>query len=199
MTEIAATGGSDRNRQWRRFVATFVGVLAGGLLTIFIAVLVIDPYDTGRLPTFMPAGTDDTQQHGNTASRGRNPKFDAAIFGNSHGQLIDPVRLSRLTGLNFVQMTTPGSGPREQLILMRYFLRQHQTVRASGTDLRPDLVHPRSAIAGALYSAALAFLRKHARIRVGHVEHAGDRRRAPPRDAGVGQVDPDRSGGILGL
>ena len=77
----------------------------------------------------MPTGIDDTQQNVNTASRGRNPIFNAAIFGNSHGQLIDPDRLSRLTGMNFVQMTTPGSGPREQLILMRYFLRHHKTVR----------------------------------------------------------------------
>lgn len=118
-----------QNRRWRRFVLVFLSVLGIGLGALLLGLVVIDPYDTGRFPTFMPSGIDDTQQNVNTASRARTPMFNAAIIGNSHGQLIDPDRLSQLTGASFIQMTTPGSGPREQLLLARYFLRHHDAVR----------------------------------------------------------------------
>ncbi|MGZ5896615.1 MAG: hypothetical protein ACXWJ6_10250 [Xanthobacteraceae bacterium] len=124
------TGSGEEARHWRRFVLVFALTFAVGLAAVLAFLVVVDPYDTGRFPTFMPTGSDDTQQNVNTASRGRNPDFNAAIVGNSHGQLIDPDRLSQLTGAKFIQLTTPGSGPREQLIVARYFLRHHKVVRA---------------------------------------------------------------------
>ncbi len=88
------------------------------------------PYDTGYFPSLIGPGVADTDRRTNSASRGRDVRFDAAIFGNSHGQLLDPGRLSTATGLTFVQLTTPGAGPREQMMLMRYFLRSHPRPRA---------------------------------------------------------------------
>ncbi len=69
-------------------------------------------------------------QQTNSVSRGRDPRFDSAIFGNSHGQLLDPGRLSEATGLRFIQLTSPGSGPREHMTLMRYFIRHRLHVSA---------------------------------------------------------------------
>jgi hypothetical protein len=130
------TAGIERNEKpvgdaaWRRFVLTFVGVLAGGLVVLYALIIVIDPYDTGRFPTFMPVGVSDENQQTASASNGRSPIFNAAVFGNSHGMLLSPARLSKLTGLSFVQMTSPGSGPREQMILMRWFMRHHDQIKA---------------------------------------------------------------------
>jgi len=118
------------NAEWRRFVLTFLAVFGGGLAVIYVALVVIDPYDTGRFPTFMPPGIPDEHQDVNSASRGRNPAFNAAIFGNSHGQLLSPQRLSAATGLRFVQMTSPGSGPREHMTFMRYFIAHHPDLKA---------------------------------------------------------------------
>jgi hypothetical protein len=115
---------------WRRFVMTFVLVFGGGLALLYILIIAIDPYDTGRFPTFMPAGVSDENQQTANASDGRNPRFNAAVFGNSHGMLLSPARLTNLTGLPFVQMTSPGSGPREQMLLMRWFMRHHQRMGA---------------------------------------------------------------------
>ncbi|MFZ0113514.1 MAG: hypothetical protein WAL15_04070 [Xanthobacteraceae bacterium] len=115
---------------WRRFVLTFLAVLLGGLAVLFALIIVIDPYDTGRFPTFMPVGVSDENQQTASASNGRNPIFDAAVFGNSHGMLLSPARLDKLTGLSFVQMTSPGSGPREQMILMSWFMRHHTQIKA---------------------------------------------------------------------
>jgi hypothetical protein len=121
---------------WRRCVIAFLTVFFGGLGSIYAFVLAVDPYDTGRFPTLLHSGVSAGQslfemgQRRGSASRGRDPRFNAALFGNSRTQLLDPAKLSEATGLSFVQLTTPGSGPSEQMTLMRYFLRHHPGAEA---------------------------------------------------------------------
>jgi hypothetical protein len=115
---------------WRRFVTTFLAVLLGGLAVLYALIVMIDPYDSGRFPTFMPPGVSDENQQTASASNGRNPAFDAAVFGNSHGMLLSPQRLTNNTGFAFLQMTSPGSGPREQMLLMHWFMRHHARISA---------------------------------------------------------------------
>src|SRR5215475_11988427 len=52
--------------------------------------LVVDPYDTGRFPTPLPTGVVDIERRTATVSRGRDPRFNAAIFGNSRTFMLDP-------------------------------------------------------------------------------------------------------------
>jgi hypothetical protein len=115
---------------WRRFAITFIAAFFGGLGSIYAALLLIDPYDSGRFPTFMKPGVVDGNPRTAAASHGRDPRFDAAIIGNSRGQLLDPQLLSQATGLDFVQLTTPGSGPNENMTMMRYFTRHHSRIAA---------------------------------------------------------------------
>jgi hypothetical protein len=130
-TPIVAHGPASPPRQlWRRFAALFLGAFFGGLGSIYAALLLIDPYDTGRFPTMMKPGVFDGGQRTANASRGRDPQFNAAVFGNSRGQLLDPWRMSEASGLSYVQLTTPGSGPKEHLTMMRYFMRHHPHVEA---------------------------------------------------------------------
>jgi hypothetical protein len=117
-------------RSWPQFVATFLAALFGSVGLIYLGIVLLDPYDTGYFPSLIGPGVADDDPRANSASRGRDVRFDAAIFGNSHGQLLDPGRLSKATGLSFVQLTSLGAGPREQMVLMRYFLRSHPRVRA---------------------------------------------------------------------
>ena len=88
---VVADAGADAS--WRRwiivFCATFFGL--GGLL--FTLLLLIDPYDSARFPTFGIVGIDDHNPRMANVSRGRDPAFDGAVFGNSTGQLIDPHRI----------------------------------------------------------------------------------------------------------
>jgi hypothetical protein len=118
------------DRVWHRFAITFLVAFFGGLGSIYAALVLIDPYDTGRFPIFMRPGIVDTNQRTAGASRGRDPRFNAAVIGNSRGQLLDPQLLSQTTGLDFVQLTTPGSGPNENMTMMRYFMRRHSRVAA---------------------------------------------------------------------
>ena len=83
--------------------------------------LAVDPYDSGRFGILGITGVVDESPRTANASRARDPQFDSAVFGNSTGQLLKPSELSQLTGSSFVQLTVPGTGPREQLAIMDFF------------------------------------------------------------------------------
>src|SRR5437868_4251016 len=115
---------------WGRWLATFLSALALGAALVFALVLIVDPYDSGRVGLLGIHGVDDISPRTANASRARDPQFDSAMIGNSTGQLLKPSELSRLTGLRFVQLTTPGTGPREQLAILDYFARKHPAIGA---------------------------------------------------------------------
>jgi len=115
---------------WRRWLAIFGSVLVGAGVVGYLFLLVVDPFDTGRFPSLGLSGIVDESPRTANASRGRDPRFDSAIIGSSTGQPLDPARLSQATGLSFVQLTTPGTGPREQLVLLDYFVSHHRHVGA---------------------------------------------------------------------
>lgn len=125
-------GPSDRagRREWAGFARLFAGTALGLLAGYLALALIVDPYDSGR-STLLSAGAV-RQQGPRTAAalRGRDPAFEAAVFGNSHIQLIDPARLTAATGIPFVQLSVPATGPGEQLALLGWFLRHHSAPKA---------------------------------------------------------------------
>jgi hypothetical protein len=111
---------------WRRFAVTLVAatlLLFGGIAALAVA---LDPFDTGRFALLRVRGVPDQGPRMAHASRGRDPQFDSVIIGNSHIQLISPERLAGATGLRFVSLAVPATGPKEQFALLAYFLR-HRT------------------------------------------------------------------------
>jgi hypothetical protein len=114
---------------WGRWLATFVATLAVAGALVFALILIVDPYDSG-FGLLGIKGVDDASPRTANASRARDPQFDSAVIGNSTGQLVKPSELSQLTGTKFVQLTTPGTGPREQLAMMDYFVRHHPRIGA---------------------------------------------------------------------
>lgn len=117
-------------RGYRRCAIAFLVVFFGGIALVYAFLLVTDPYDTGRFPTPLPPGVSDIERRTATASRGRDPRFNAAIFGNSRTFMLDPERLSRATGLSFVSLGTPAAGPQQEMAVTRYFLRFHPAAAA---------------------------------------------------------------------
>lgn len=131
-SEIPASGavrGPSGDASWRRFDRLAVLCALIGALGVYLLLIVADPYDTGRFFSW-PVGISDGSPLTANASRGRDPRFNAAVFGNSRGQLLDHARLSALTGRRFVQLTTPGAQPREQLALLHWFKRHHAEIGA---------------------------------------------------------------------
>ncbi len=110
-----------RRLLWRYAMSTLIaGAVVAGLL------LALDPYDTGRFSLLPAQGVANFGQRLAFASIARRADVDAAIFGNSTIQLIDPARLSRMISHTAVSLAVPGSGPVEQLVLAEYFRRHHQ-------------------------------------------------------------------------
>jgi hypothetical protein len=113
-------------RAWTRFALLLVCGAAGLAVTLVALLFVLDPYDTGRPGWFGKPGVRPQGPRTAAASRGRDPAFNAAIFGNSHVQLLSPERLDAQTGLSFVSLIAPATFPREQLVLLDWFAR-HRT------------------------------------------------------------------------
>jgi len=130
MPPIDARPERSDDHAWRTFVVCFVAMFTAVLALALAFVVLIDPYDSGRFPSLGISGVSDTNQRTEYVSLGRSDKFNAAIFSSSHGQLLDPERLTQATGLSFVQLSVPGSFAPEQLAVMRWFIRHHAQVGA---------------------------------------------------------------------
>ncbi len=111
--------------RWGGFVRAFAVTAAAALIGTLTLAVLLDPYDTGRTPLSFSEGVRPQGPRTAAASRGRDPAFRAAIFGNSHIQLISPERLTQATGVPFVSLIAPGSRPREAMVLIDWFLRHH--------------------------------------------------------------------------
>ena len=128
-SEPSQTGTEAGERlRFRAWLGTFFGTLVATGTVLWLFLLLTDPYDSGRFWSLPIAGINDHGPRTANASFGRDPAFDAAIIGNSTGQLLEPTRLSEKTRLNFVQLTVPGTGPREQFAVMRWFMHHHERI-----------------------------------------------------------------------
>ncbi len=107
---------------WRSWLRSFAWTLGGVLALIMGALVVIDPYDTARPFDLGLRGTAATSPRIAHASRARDPRFEGAILGNSHVQLLSPARLTSATGIPFVSLTVPGSGAKETRALLDWYL-----------------------------------------------------------------------------
>lgn len=126
----SSTSSSETDPGWGRSIVACLGALTGAALLVLALMVVVDPYDSGKLGLLGIDGVDNRLTQITAASRARNPAFNAAIFGNSTAQMIEPAELSRATGPRFVQLYITGSSPREQLAVLDFFLRHHKNVDA---------------------------------------------------------------------
>jgi hypothetical protein len=116
--------------EWPAFARVFLLTFGAGLALLYVFILLVDPFGTGWFPALPMTGINDEDPRTADVYRARDPQFDSAIIGNSTGQLLSPERLNRANGPNFVQLTIPGSGPREQLAVWRWFATHHNAVNA---------------------------------------------------------------------
>jgi hypothetical protein len=121
---------SSSRSVWRRFAGTFLAASTIVLTALVGLAYAVDPYDTGRSALFAKPGVRPQGPRTGAASRGRDSSFEAAVVGNSHVQLLSPQRLRTKTGLSFVQLSVPGTGPKEHLVLVDWFLRHRPAARA---------------------------------------------------------------------
>lgn len=116
--------------QWTRWLAIFVGALGVGGIVLLAMVILLDPFSTGRLTPIVQVNVATKTALLGHAARARDPRFDAAIIGNSHAIPLDPQRIGNATQLRMTQMGAAGIYPTEVFILGRAFARGHRSVRA---------------------------------------------------------------------
>ena len=122
--------GARHDTEWLTFARIFLLTFGVGLTLLYLFILLIDPFGTGWFPALPIAGINDEDPRTADVYRARDPQFDSAIIGNSTGQLLSPARLAEGNGPKFVQLTIPGSGPREQLSVWRWFAAHHSAINA---------------------------------------------------------------------
>jgi hypothetical protein len=124
MAALAASA-HEAHDPWRGFVRA-LAVAAASLWLLGIAfLLAVDPYDSGRSGVLGRRGLHDQFPYTANASRARDPRFDAAVFGNSHAQPLRPDRLDPLTGASFVSLIMPATYTEDILDVLRWYLLAH--------------------------------------------------------------------------
>jgi len=111
---------------WRLWLLQFVGVTAATTLVLLAFIVLLDPFSTGRLTPLDRIDYVTNNRLYNNVARVRDPRFDAAIFGNSHAVRIATPELDRATGRRFAMLAIEGTWPDEHLSLLQTFDRLHR-------------------------------------------------------------------------
>jgi hypothetical protein len=128
-----------QHHAWSRFALWAVWSTVGLFLLLLGSLYLIDPYDTGRSPFSREPNLRGQKEVNATATVGRNPKYEAAIIGNSTIALIMPSRLTALTGIPFSQLAVPGAQIPEQLTVIDWFMEHHdRTAKALVIGINRD-------------------------------------------------------------
>jgi len=121
----AAVPRPDDAAPWARWLAIFLAATVLIAASLWGAVIVVDPFSTGRLTPIRRIDVTTKNALLGHAARARDPRFNAAIIGNSHAIPLDPKRIGDATGLRFAQLGVPAILPAEEFIIGRAFTRHH--------------------------------------------------------------------------
>ena len=126
MTSSTFSSEGELDAAWRRWLTICLASLAASFAALFAAVVVIDPFSTGRLTPIERVDIAVPTRPYAAVGLARDRRFNAAIIGNSHALRIDPAILSAATGAQFMQLAVYGVIPPDQLLLIDAFNRSHR-------------------------------------------------------------------------
>jgi hypothetical protein len=111
---------------WRRWLRSFLILLAAFGGAAYLAVLLLDPFATGR---FTPLERVDIASRNMRLARAglvRDPAFDGAVIGNSTAITLDPSRIGEAVGRRIVQLSILAALPPDEMTVARAFDRHHR-------------------------------------------------------------------------
>jgi len=125
--ELIANG-TDRHH-WHKWLVTFLSLSLAGSGMLYLAVVMIDPFSTGRfsLTQRIDFATDNKRLY--VAGLVRDLRFNAALFGDSTSFALDPRTIAGASGWQLAQLSVPAAIPGNVLTIASAFARQHRGVR----------------------------------------------------------------------
>jgi hypothetical protein len=124
----SSTSGFDESAAaaCRRWLLALAATLAVGLSTLYIAILIVDPFGTGYFTPIERTDIVAERYAFANATRVRDQQFDAAIIGNSRMMRLAPQFLDPMTGSRFVMLAMPALGPEQQATVASVFDKRHE-------------------------------------------------------------------------
>jgi len=125
----ASKGDRGAWRPWRNWFRAFVALALVFSAALYVAVVLIDPFSTGRFS--FTQRIDFTTSTMSLARAGlvRDRQFDGAIIGDSTAFVLDPVRIAADSGLRIAQLSLPAMIPTNLLTVARAYERHHRGIR----------------------------------------------------------------------
>jgi hypothetical protein len=124
-TDVAADDNLGGAQPWRRWLVAFLATVVVLGVTVYAAVVLIDPFATGRFTPIKSIELASNNPRLLKAGLVRDPRFDAAIFGSSTGYPLNPKAISDASGWRVAQFAIPASLPPSQLRVARAYQRFH--------------------------------------------------------------------------
>lgn len=121
---------ADLHESWARWIRIYLTATLATTLALWGLLILLDPFSTGRLTFIRRIHVATTHLLLGHAARVRDPRFNAAIIGNSHALPLDPRRIGGATRLRFTQLGAAGLYPIEMYVLANAFQRHHPNVDA---------------------------------------------------------------------
>jgi len=123
----------------RIFLATFVGILS----TVYIFILLVDPYSVVpfSLPFERPISSSQRQMYPQILRTGR---YDSVVVGTSTSRLFDPLALGHVLGAHFASLAMPSMTAWEQVQIIDYFRRTVASPKALLIGLDHEWCHRNS-------------------------------------------------------
>ena len=122
---------ADSARAWLRFVQAFAVTVVTVLAVIYLFMLVLDPYDSGRMTNYAVSELSTKIQERPTVSRGRDPRFNSAVIAEfPPGNCLIRRGYRMPQGLALSNSRCQELGRTEQLTVLRWFIRHHQRIGA---------------------------------------------------------------------
>lgn len=115
---------------WRRFSLHLLAAILGFSGLMFVALALADPWGAILPFPILPHTPADRSQRWAYPEMARDPRFDAAIIGNSSGRLLDPAILDPAVGAAFINLAMVRAYPYEQSRLLEVYLQAHPAPRA---------------------------------------------------------------------
>lgn len=118
---------SISSSDWRWFARRLIGTGLGLMASVYLFVLVIDPWNVLPLSPPLPRVPISTNARFSFPALARSPAFDSLVLGTSTARLLRPAQLNLAFGGHFANLAMNSATAWEQMQLLQLFLRTHPT------------------------------------------------------------------------